>query len=390
MEIDDLLAVMDRAGANLAKLQQIWDRAAPFIPTGPSRGSHPEYDELARSWNNLLSGLPPIDGWTITEPLPDLDGLGQSFIDYLDIGEPPFAALEAGEQPGKDLDEYRSKLNRARRRAARDRLEHLSTTIDETLPQLLASAPADPQAVLSSPAVDRVRAAIAEVERLMGDTAERRGRWNDLHRHMRFGEVHDWNDIAEYDWPSVRPDIEAAAFTESDPLPVPADLDLGVAAAGRLTGSATLALAWERLSDDEFERLLYDLLAAFPDHQNVQWLTHTRAPDRGRDLSMERVLHTATGTVRTERVLVQAKHWLTKSVGPAHMEATVAGVKLWQPPVVRGLIVATSGRFSADAVAYTEQHNNTGAAPEIELWPSSKLETLLSQKPHLAAAHGLR
>jgi hypothetical protein len=68
----------------------------------------------------------------------------------------------------------------------------------------------------------------------------------------------------------------------------------------------------------------------------------------------------------------------------------VATVKLWQPPVVRGLIIATSGRFTADAVAWTEQHNNSGDAPLIDLWPVAKLETLLAQKPHLAAAHGLR
>jgi len=43
-----------------------------------------------------------------------------------------------------------------------------------------------------------------------------------------------------------------------------------------------------------------------------------------------------------------------------------------------------------DAVAWAEQHNNGGAAPFIELWPESKLETLLAQKPYLAAAHGLR
>ena len=70
--------------------------------------------------------------------------------------------------------------------------------------------------------------------------------------------------------------------------------------------------------------------------------------------------------------------------------ATAAAIKLWQPPVLRGLVIATSGRFSADAVAWSEQHNNDGAAPLIELWPESKLETLLAQKPYLAAAHGLR
>jgi hypothetical protein len=158
----------------------------------------------------------------------------------------------------------------------------------------------------------------------------------------------------------------------------------------RLTGTATIALAWDHLDDDGFERLLYDLFRDFPDHQNVEWLMQTRAPDRGRDLSFDRVLRDSTGGVRIERVIVQAKHWMRRSVGPSDVAATLASIKLWRPPVVRGLVIATSGRFSADAVAYAEQHNNEGDAPLIELWPESKLETLLAQKPHLAAAHGLR
>jgi hypothetical protein len=178
-------------------------------------------------------------------------------------------------------------------------------------------------------------------------------------------------------------------LSDTDPLPVP-DIDLGQAAAGHLTGAATIALPWNRLDDDGFERLLYDLLRDFPEHQNVQWLMQTRAPDRGRDLSLERSLRDATGGVRTERVIVQAKHWLKRSVRPREVAETLSAVKLWQPPVVRGLVIATSGRFTADAVAWAEKHNESGAAPFIELWPESKLETLLAQKSYLAAAHGLR
>jgi hypothetical protein len=70
----------------------------PSYQTAPARGSAPEYDDLRRAWAALLAGLPKIDGWTITDPLPDIDELGQWFIDLMDIGEPPFAALEVGEQ----------------------------------------------------------------------------------------------------------------------------------------------------------------------------------------------------------------------------------------------------------------------------------------------------
>jgi Restriction endonuclease len=389
VQLDDLLSAMDRSAANLAKLELVWERAASFIPTGPARGSHPEYDDLSRTWKDLLGGLPPIDGWTVTEELPDIDSLGQAYIDCFEIGEPPFQLDEAGDKPGRDLAEYRFRLNRARRRAARKRLQELTALIELALPPLLDGVSRDSRDRIEGPGVDRITASLSEIERLMGDTSQRQGRWGDLYRHLHFGQGHDWHDIQELDWPSVRSDVEAAAFADTDPLPVP-DIDLGEAAAGHLTGVATVALSWNRLDDDGFERLVYDLLRGFPEHQNVQWLTRTRAADRARDLSLERILRDSTGGIRTERVIVQAKHWLKRSVGPSELAGAVTGVELWGPPLVHALIIATSGRFTTDAVDWAERHNNKGQAPYIDLWPDSKLETLLAQKPYLAATHGLR
>lgn len=391
MELDEILSALDRAAANLAKLERVWQRAAPFVPTGPILGcSDPEYDDLSRIWDDLLKGLPPIDGWTITDGLPEIEAIGQLYVDYLEIDTvPPQSVRDLGDQPGKDLAEYRYRLSRARRRAARERLGELVALVEVSLLHLLVDVDRKSRDRLEGPEVEQIVAAVAEIERLMGDTAQRRGRWGDLHRHLHFGEGHDWHDIHEFDWPSVRPDIDAAAFDDTEPLPVP-DIDLGHAAGGHLTGRATAALPWDRLDDDGFERLLYDLLRDIPEHHNVQWLMQTRAPDRGRDLSLDRVLQDSTGSVRTERVIVQAKHWLRRSVRPTDVSGTLAGIKLWQPPVVRCLIIATSGRFSVDAVDWIERHNNTGDAPLVEMWPESRLETLLAQKPYLAAAHGLR
>ena len=128
----------------------------------------------------------------------------------------------------------------------------------------------------------------------------------------------------------------------------------------------------------------------FPSYQNVEWLMKTRAPDRGRDLSAERVIRDDGGTTRTERVIVQAKHWTSKSVAPADITNTLAALSLWEPPVVRTLVIATSGRFTTDAVAIVEKHNVDGKLPFIELWADSRLETQLSQRPDLIASYGLR
>jgi len=45
---------------------------------------------------------------------------------------------------------------------------------------------------------------------------------------------------------------------------------------------------------------------------------------------------------------------------------------LWEPPVIRGFVVATSGHFTPDAVAWVEKHNEVGKVPLIDLWAESR------------------
>lgn len=389
MELEDLLNVFDRAAANLEQLDKVWARASAFIPRQPAFGSPDEYDDLARTWLDLLPGLPPIHSWTITEPLPDIDTMGHALLDYAEIGELPTAVWEVGERPGKDLAEYRHQLARARRQAVRLRIEQIRSAIDAALPTLLSEVPRSSQEKLSSPGVDEIERLFGELERLVGDSVQRLGRWTDLRRHLRFSEGHDWHDIAEQDWPSIRGDLDALTLADGDPLSVP-NIDLGEEAARSPEGPATLELPWDRLSDDGFERLLADLLRSYSQNENVELLMKTHAADRGRDISFIRVLSDGTGGVRRERVILQAKHWRSKSVGPDDVSAALTGAQMWSPPVVHGLVVATSGRFTANAVDWAEKHNERGGLPIIELWPENRLETMLAEKPRIAAAHGLR
>ena len=220
-------------------------------------------------------------------------------------------------------------------------------------------------------------------------TTERRGRWWDMSRHLRFSQPHDWNDIHELDWPDIKATLATSAMDEFDPLPVD-DFDLGLAASSKPQGGVSISIDLCRLDDDGFERLLFDLLRGLDGYQNVQWLMKTRAPDRGRDLSVERAIADAAGTVRTERVIVQATLWTSKSVRPVDVQEALAALSMWEPPAVRSLVIATSSRFTADAVGVIEKHNHEGKIPLIEMWPDSQLEAMLATRPDLIAEHGLR
>jgi hypothetical protein len=65
-------------------------------------------------------------------------------------------------------------------------------------------------------------------------------------------------------------------------------------------------------------------------------------------------------------------------------------MELWQPPRVDGLYIATSGRFTADAISLIERHNQEDRALHISMWPDSHLEMLLAARPHLIAQFRLR
>jgi hypothetical protein len=163
---------------------------------------------------------------------------------------------------------------------------------------------------------------------------------------------------------------------------------LAILVAARPKGPITTALDRPNISDEDFERLIFTLISDTPGYENPEWLMQTRAPDRGRDLSVTRVTQDEL-SVR-HRVVIQCKHWTSRSVNLVEVSSTKEQMALWPNPRVDILILATSGRFTADAVTWIEQHNAGGIAPRIEMWADSHLERLLAARPAIIAEFGLR
>jgi Restriction endonuclease len=91
---------------------------------------------------------------------------------------------------------------------------------------------------------------------------------------------------------------------------------------------------------------------------------------------------------RRYRIILACKH--TSSVNLSVLTELKEQMRLWEPPRVDELIVVTTGRFTTDAIAYVEKHNNGSEAMRIELWAGSHLERLLANRPELIAEFGLR
>jgi hypothetical protein len=394
MNLNDALGQFDKIDANLRRLGKVWEEMASLIypGSGPILGVRDKrrYEALRRSFEAMAKSLPAIDGWQYDGYPLEADEIGPFQFETSEVGEPE-AYIHADQvifAPNRGIDEYQFRFDTARRELVRERLRELVIEIDELLARLLEWVTDDREPVID-PDWSRLTEAISEVERLAGKDIPRTGRWSDLKRHIHFGQGHDVHDIANLDWPSIRPDIEAGMYSEFESMPVEID-DLAVLVRSKPGGRVSTKLAWEVLNAEDFERLLFNIVSDAEGCENPKWLTRTNAPDRGRDISVDRGLPDSLSGVMRQRIIIQAKHWLIKSIPPVEVLQAVTAVKLWEPPLVNVLIIATSGRFTSDAVAWIEQHNHAGERPLIEMWPDSQLETLLAERPHLVAEFRLR
>ncbi len=394
MDLNQALGQFDTVEANLDRLNNVWKTARSLIPDDivfmSGSPSATEYDNLRRAFGDILNGLPPIDGWRIEAVPLALDVIAQDRLDARDAGE--VSAVISTEQaiyaPEEAIEEYRFRLGRTRSKLVRVRAAELVREIDRLVAVLQESVPVD-----GLPSDDddwqMLTAAVAEIGRLVGPAVRGVDRWNDLMRHLSFGQRGDLRDIAEHDWPSVRPRLESVLYSEQEPLPVDVS-DLGAIVELRPSGKVSTALAWDRLDPEGFERLVFNLIGDADGYENPLWLTRTNAPDRGRDLSVERVRTDSLSGVVRQRVIIQCKHLLTTSVRMEDVSAVVAAMNLWEPPPIDVLVVATSGRFTTNAVDWIERHNLSNQRPRIDMWPESHLESLLAQRPALVAEFGLR
>jgi hypothetical protein len=393
MDINEALRIFEAAEANLVKLERVFKEARALTPDGICFGGNGEYEDRVRVYSEILAALPPIDGWKPTSIPIDLNDLARLRVDVLELGEPSemFAPDDEVEKPARELAEYRHKLNSKRRPLIRRALVSLIDEVDGLVGDLAVwDTPSKEvnekvSGKLWETLIDRIRS----IDLLLGSSLPRPQGWGYLQRHLHFGMITDLRDIVENDWPGVRKGLTTNLYADDEPLPVHTD-DLGALAATHPAGPVVSRLKWEVLSDDDFERLMFSLISSTKGYQNPEWLTRTNAPDRGRDLSVMRVTEDSLSGTTRRRVIIQCKHWLSKSVSLADVSTLRDQMSLWKSPKVDVLVIATSGRFTTDAVELIEQHNNGDRALQIEMWPESHLEMLLAKRPDLAAQFSLR
>jgi Restriction endonuclease len=395
VNLDDALGEFDRVEANLSKIERVWTKLQALIPDwivfGEGGPDDRQYRDLCRDFARLLTGLPPIDGWSISARPLELAAIAQIRFAAQELGEiEAIAGVESGvNEPGLEIDEYRSRLHEKRRQLVRSRLNELVAEV-ESLFVVLAEPLVrrdDPVSVRDAN-WERLERLVSEVDRLFGPAA-RSAAWRNIHRHLGFAMACDLFDIKDFDWPAIKSEIEQLTYDDTEPLPV-AVTDLGSVVASRPSGPVGTALNWQALDANRFERLIFAIISDARGYENPEWLTQTNAPDRGRDLSVSRVRDDALAGVIRDRVIIQCKHWLTRSVGDTDISDGITKMAHWEPPPIDFLVIATSGRFTSDAVQWAERHNHSGKHPKVELWAETALERHLAERPNLVATFKLR
>jgi hypothetical protein len=246
------------------------------------------YADLCRTFRHIRAEMPKLDGYELKDDLLDLNAIFLNRMDAKECGE--VSAKIGVEQmifpQGDTLSEYRFR-----------------------------------------PAI---RAA-ARIDVLRGTTFKAPRRWSDLHRNPAFSLVRDLRDIIKTDWPTAKPAIEAELYGPMDPIPV-GIRDLASLVKAAPAGPVIIALKWEALNAAQFERLIFSLVSQANAYTNPKWLMHTNAPDRGPDVSVERVRSDPLTGVHTSRVIVQRKHWRGRSIGVAEITALIMQMKHSEPP----------------------------------------------------------
>lgn len=391
--LSSTLGHFEIAEANLVKLERLYKEIISLIPGGISFGTDITHEEKCRFYEHVLSVLPAIDGWKPTSIPMSLNDIAQSRMDAYDLGEPEaILSIENEiEKPGVELRQYRFLFDHKRKQLIYDSLLELIDLIEEaiyTIGQKLKDENNESHS-MKGEEWEKLQNYVNQIDVLLGSSIKRPERWVDINRHLRFAMLHDFRDIQNFDWPTIKDYLIKNIFKENDPIPSNIK-DLSELVEQKPRGSVTRELKWEKLSDNQFERLIFSLVNSEIGYQNPNWLTSTDAPDRGRDLSVERVVNDALGGVIRLRVIIQCKHWLNKSISTSVVTNLIGQMKLWEPPRVDVYIIATTGRFTSDAVELIEKLNQSDTALRIEMWPESHLEMLLASRPAFIAEFGLR
>jgi hypothetical protein len=236
-------------------------------------------------------------------------------------------------EPASEIRRYRFELDRERRLLVRRAISEYIPLLDEDVRTVRSALSTEARSArMEGDRWEALQTHFNELAVLLGSDSTNVPGWSFLRRHLGFAMVQDFNDIERSDWPTIKVNLVKGVFGENERVPVGVR-DLAEIVASKPSGPITSALSWNALDDDAFERLIFNVISNEPGYENPQWLTKTRASDRGRDLSVTRIISDALLGVARLRVIIQCGHWLSKSVSMPDVATLKEQTTLWTRPL---------------------------------------------------------
>lgn len=145
-------------------------------------------------------------------------------------------------------------------------------------------------------------------------------------------------------------------------------------------------LAWERIDDAKFERLLFNIFLRIPSYVDVSWNTKTYAPDGGKDILATCWKVDERGVIARRHVAIEAKYRRANSLRSSEVGGIFLNAITSVPPADE-LVIATCGWITQNAQTFADLNTQR---PIIELWSRSRLEFILAGMPDLVDEFDLR
>jgi hypothetical protein len=125
----------------------LWSEIEKEFPTGNVfQAESPEYENRCRAYSAVLAALPAADGWSPKEEPLSLSDVNYQTISANEMGdvESHIALHDHLPALGRELREYRFRLNQQRRRLVRQIVAERIASIDAALLRLQKTIPKDP------------------------------------------------------------------------------------------------------------------------------------------------------------------------------------------------------------------------------------------------------
>ena len=226
-------------------------------------------------------------------------------------------------------------------------LLNLIDTMDITICSIRRNFATD-NAEISKNDMERLQNYTAEIDPLLGSSI-RPNKWRDFLQLLYSDQKDSFDSIEKTYWQNIKKSLMKNVYDKNDPIQIDVK-DLNEIINLKPSGPIVTKLKWEVLDDDTFERLIFTIISGTNGYENPEWLMKTNATDRGRDLSVIHVVNDPLLGIVRKKMIIQCKHWQRKSISIDEISKLKEQMRLWEPPKVDTLVIATSGRFTVDAV----------------------------------------